>query len=141
MSDASNETATIGDVVDATTSDAASRAAAEVADSIPEPSSTTVVVEPDTKDTTATGLDAAAHMRQIAREEADAYMTELLAMEAAKRAEETPDVVVIQAETSVEEPKAPPTPPAEKASAPKADDAPPMAESHPYFRPIKRRKG
>lgn len=141
------ETPSIGDVVDANTSMtadlAASQAAAEVAASVPPPSGdTTVIVEPETTDTTAQGLDAAAHMKSIAREECDLYMTELVAYQAAleaKKAEETPEVVVIQAQT---EQDAPPVQPEAVEDPPPLteDEAPPMAKSHPYFRPIRRRK-
>ena len=138
------ETPSIGDVVDANTSMtaeiAASEAAAITAASVPPPSGdTTVIVEPETTDTTAQGLDAAAHMKSIAREECDLYMTELVAYQAAMEAEkakETPEVVVIQAE-------APPATEAAPEEAPPLteDEAPPMAKSHPYFRPLgKRRK-
>lgn len=134
MSDAPTSSPTIGDVVDATTDQAASEAAAQVASAIPEPTATTVVVESDPNDTTGQGLDAAAHMRQIAREEADKYMTELVAYDAAAKATQKPEVVVIQQEAA---PPPTPTPPVETAPPEdKPDDAPPMARSHPYFKPI-----
>lgn len=139
MSEAPTEPATIGDVVDATTTAVASETAAQVADSLPEPSSTTVVVEPDTKDTTATGLDAAAHMRQIAREEADRYMGDLIAYENERKAKETPEVVVI-ATPAPEPASAPaPEPSADTVPDPSPDEAPPMARSHPYFKPLGRK--
>ena len=139
MSDASTSSPTIGDVVDATTGQVASEAAAQVASSIPDPAATTVVVESDPNDTTGQGLDAAAHMRQIAREEADKYMTELVAYDAATKAMQSPEVVVIQQEAA---PVPEPTPPVETAPVPedKPDEAPPMARSHRYFKPIGKKK-
>jgi hypothetical protein len=131
---------TIGDVVDASSSAIAHEAASSVADSIPP---TTVVVENpadkvDPADTTNTGLDTAAHVRQIAREEADKYMSDLIAYENARKAAEQPDVVVVEVQADEQVPPpvvaSPDMPPAPE---PKADDAPPMARSHPYFKPLR----
>lgn len=138
-----SETPSIGDVVDANTSMtaqvAASEAAAEVMESAPQPSGdTTVIVESESEDTTGKGLDAAAHMKAIAREECDLYMTELVAYQSALEAEKTPDVVVIQAEQEPA-PQPEPTPESESAEL-KEDEAPPMAKSHPYYRPLRRKK-
>lgn len=140
MSDAPTESPSIGEVVDATTTAAADQAAQNVADQIPvtEPSSTTVVVEPEQTDVTATGLDAAAHMRQIAREEADKYMTELVAYDQAMKASSQPEVVVVQVADEKPPAQTPAASPEDPATAPEQvpDEAPPMARSHPYFRPI-----
>lgn len=141
MSDAPNSSPTIGDVVDATANASADQAAETVASMIPEQSNTTVVVE-EGNDTTAQGLDAAAHMRVIAREEADAYMSDLIAYENAKKAAEKPDVVVIQAESTPPVTSAMPAtqPVVDPAPKESVDDSPPMAHGHPYFKPLGRKR-
>jgi len=141
MSDAPTATPSIGDVVDATTSATASaaagQAASQVADSIPEPSSTTVVIEPDSPDQTAEGLAQAEVLRRMAREEAGNFITELVAYDEAVKAQAQPEVVVV-----TQQAQAPAAPVADPSPEPevKPDDAPPMARDHPYYRPIRKRK-
>lgn len=132
-----NDVSTLGDVVDSTTTEVAHAAAAETAALAPDATQTTVVVESEEGDTTATGLDAAAHMKKIAREETEAYIKDLILLDEANRAEEPePKVVVVQQEAIPAPVPDEPPEPAPKREKPKKDDAPPMARSHRYFKPL-----
>lgn len=130
----------VGDVIDSAVNDSALYAASAVAASVPEAPDTTVVVEPASTDITATGLDAAAHMRDIAHQVCDEHLLQLLELEEAKKATATPEVVVIQAPPTsapstqgTAPPSALPDEGAEEPISP--DNAPPLGSSHPYFKP------